>query len=112
MINPPFNVIYISYDGGAMAKRARTNRSYQENLAIRAKVQALMEEGLPESNAQAVAFRMFSNGEIRVKQSLPGAATVAGLLANQLRKKKRTQAAAREADIASSRRSKSGRKKR
>lgn len=95
-----------------MAKRARTNRSYQENLAIRAKVQALMEEGLPESNAQAVAFRMFSNGEIRVKQSLPGAATVAGLLANQLRKKKRTQAAAREADIASSRRYKSGRKKR
>lgn len=95
-----------------MAKRARLNRTYEENLAIRSKVQALMEEGLPEKNAQAAAFRMFANGEINVKSSLPAVASVAGLLANQRRKKKRTQEAARAADILSSRRSKSGRKKR
>ena len=94
-----------------MAKRARLNRTNAENVAIRAQVNAFMEQGLPMDQAQAAAFKMFSNGQITASPSLPRVATVAGLLANQRRKKKRTQQAIVQADIQAGRRTKSGRKR-
>ena len=94
-----------------MAKRARTDRTKGENRAIRAQVDTFMRQGLPLEQAQAVAFKMFAAGEITAAPTLPKAATIAGLLANQRRKKKRTQQAAIQADIQAGRRTRTGRKR-
>lgn len=51
-------------------KRARKNRSPQENEAITDKISKLQQEGLPRDRATAAAFRMFRAGELETKSAL------------------------------------------
>ena len=100
-----------------MAKRAKLNRTDAENIAIRAQVDAYIAQGLPLDQAQAVAFKDFAAGQIRVQSSprpargATPAAAAAALLAAQMRKRKASRQRAIEADISAGRRYKSGRKK-
>lgn len=94
-----------------MAKRARINRTNAENIAIRAQVNAYMAQGLPMDQAQAAAFKMFSQGEISASPTAKPAKTTAGLLRNLAKRAAQTAAAAKAADIQSGRRTQSGRKR-
>ena len=94
-----------------MAKRARITRTNAENIAIRAQVNAYMAQGLPMDQAQAAAFKMFSQGEISASPTAKPAKTTAGLLRNLAKRAVQTAAAAKAADIQSGRRTKSGRKR-
>ena len=94
-----------------MAKRARITRTNAENIAIRAQVNAYMAQGLPMDQAQAAAFKMFSQGEITASPTAKPAKTTAGLLRNLAKRAAQTAAAAKAADIQSGRRTKSGRKR-
>lgn len=94
-----------------MAKRAKLNRSDAENIAIRAQVDAYIAQGLPLDQAQAVAFKDYAAGRIRVQSSLAAAASIAGLIANQARKRKASRQREVEADITAGRRYPNGRKK-
>lgn len=51
-------------------KRARKNRTIQENEAITDKINKLQQEGLTPDRATAAAFRMFRAGELETKQAL------------------------------------------
>ena len=100
-----------------MAKRAKLNRTPAENYAIRAQVDAYLNQGLPLDQAQAVAFKDFAAGNIRVQSSprpargATPAKAAAALLAAQVRKRKASRQRAIEADIEAGRRYKSGRKR-
>ena len=41
-------------------------RTAQENQAISDKIQLLIQEGFPENQATAIAFRMYRDGELRI----------------------------------------------
>lgn len=95
-----------------MPKRARLNRTEPENVAIRAQVDALQNQGLPLDQAQAVAFKMFKAGQIQATAPTRAAKTSRGIMRNILRRKAKTAAAVVTADIIANRRTKSGRKRR
>jgi hypothetical protein len=94
-----------------MARRARTDRTRAENIAIRAQVDSFTNQGLPLDQAQAVAFKMFSRGEISVTPQAKPAKSSRGLLRNLSRRAVKTAAVFTAADIASGRRAKSSRKR-
>lgn len=94
-----------------MAKRARITRTNAENVAIRAQVNAYMAQGLPMDQAQAAAFKMFSQGEISASPTAKPAKTTGGLLRNLAKRAVQTAAAAKAADIQAGRRTSSGRKR-
>ena len=57
-------------------KEIMAKRTKDENLAIKDKIKILMAEGYEESQATAIAFRMFRDGELDVvKRRMPRQAT-------------------------------------
>ena len=48
--------------------RAPKNRTEAENRAIRQKTDEMISEGYPTGQAQAIAFRMFRDGELSITE--------------------------------------------
>ena len=49
-----------------MSKRAKKNRTYIENLVISQKVDEYIREGYPLEQAQAISFRQYRDGELKI----------------------------------------------
>ena len=52
-----------------MTKRAKKNRTREENWAINNRVQEYISQGYPLKQAQAIAFRQYRDGELEIPRT-------------------------------------------